>query len=93
MGSNPIRGTTQPQVWKFMTTICNNWIQLIEQYDHLIDYIFVDDKGQDWKFCGIMHGSDDYYYVMKKHGTPNHYFFSCVGDLISGWKFALKGDA
>jgi len=44
--------------------IDNNWLLLLERYESLIGQIYTDIDGNHWEFYGLMHGEDDYYFVM-----------------------------
>jgi len=61
--------------------ICyGNWRKIVADTEHLLDKEFVRDyDGKIYSFTGVMHGSDDFYYVMwSKERTI---FSSCVGSL------------
>lgn len=60
--------------------ICyGNWRQIVKEVDHLIGQDFKDGKGETWKFFGVVHADDDYYYGMHRAGKLN--LLSCVVDL------------
>jgi len=65
----------------------DNWSLLIKEYDHLIGKKFVN-KGEDYTFFGLVHGSDDYYYGMCDNNNQI-LLISCVGDLNT-YGFELK---
>lgn len=56
-----------------------NWRLLVKKYEQLIGSTFVDDLGREYKFFGLIHSNDDYYYGM--HGKSGARFLSCVGDI------------
>ena len=66
--------------------ICEgNWRTIISECEHLIGKEFIDSKGQQYTFFGVVHGEDDYYYGMWRHG--NMRLLSCVGNLdTNGFK-------
>jgi hypothetical protein len=55
----------------------DNWTRLVEKYDSLIDSIYIGDDGLEYVFVGLLHGSDDYYFVMWHDGVVR--FLTCVG--------------
>jgi len=61
--------------------ICRgNWRNIVKESEQLIGRKFRDDKGDEFYFYGLVHGSDDYYYgMLDKDGKPQ--LLSCVGDL------------
>ena len=68
--------------------ICNgNWRQIVNESESQIGKLFTDSKGRRFRFFGIVHGSDDYYYGMysKVEGMR---LLSCVSDL-TGWDFNI----
>jgi hypothetical protein len=71
--------------------ICEgNWRKIVAESEPLFDKEFIDRDGERWKLLGIVHGSDDYYYLMG-HMAPdaNMVLFSCVGNLkIHGFTLA-----
>jgi hypothetical protein len=65
--------------------ICKgNWRSIVAESEPLFDSRFVDEHGKEYRFAGIVHAADDYYYLMQsKEGTR---LLSCVGS-IEGWGF------
>lgn len=64
----------------------DNWVSLLREYGDLIGSKYLDDNGKIWTFSGLLHGKDDYYFVMQ---YPNNVccFISCVGRIeMSGFK-------
>jgi hypothetical protein len=48
----------------------------------------VDTKGKKYHFSGVMHGDDDYYYVLWS--PKKTMFLSCVGS-IEGYGYVREG--
>jgi len=62
--------------------ICKgNWRNIVKESEPFLDRIFVDNNGQRFRFYGIVHGSDDYYYGMYRLADGQSVLLSCVGDL------------
>ncbi len=62
--------------------ICEgNWRSIVNETEHLIDKLFRDNKGDEYRFFGIVHGSDDYYYGMYKGQNRELMLLSCVGSI------------
>lgn len=60
--------------------ICHgNWRNIVKNVDQLIGKHFLDHKGEEFKFFGIVHGDDDFYYGM--HGKSGLALLSCVGSI------------
>ena len=72
--------------------ICKgNWRLIVAECEHLLDRRFVDDRGDEYVFYGIVHGSDDYYYGMT--GPCRNRLLSCVGSLEThGFELIEDGD-
>lgn len=67
--------------------ICKgNWRAIVAGAEPLLDRIYVDERGNRYRFFGIVHASDDYYYGM--HGQGKLRLLSCVGS-IEGHGFVL----
>ncbi len=67
--------------------ICkSSWRNILKKCEHLIDKRFKDDKGNEYIFFGVVHGSDDYYYGMCSMNKTT--LLSCVGS-IEGHGFTL----
>lgn len=58
----------------------DNWSLILEKYDSLIGRSYKDEDEVEYKFFGLVHGGDDYYYGMwnKEHGMR---LLSCVGSI------------
>jgi hypothetical protein len=72
--------------------ICQgNWQRIIKEATPLLDKQFVQNStGDIFTFCGVLHSSDDYYYVMSHRGKFN--FLSCVGTIEhAGFKLLAEG--
>ena len=62
--------------------ICKgNWRSIVNETEHLLDKLFRDSKGDEYRFFGIVHGSDDYYYGMYRKGSGKIMLLSCVGSI------------
>ncbi|MDO8415213.1 MAG: hypothetical protein Q7S87_03255 [Agitococcus sp.] len=63
------------------TCICKgNWQLIIKEAAPLMDNQFVQEStGNIYTFWGVLHGSDDYYYVMSRDGKVQ--LLSCVGSI------------
>ena len=57
----------------------DNWARLIERYEPLIGREYCNDKGEVFKFIGLIHARDDYYYGLTQDGRLGMY--SCVGSI------------
>ena len=53
-----------------------NWANLIKEYDSLIGNTYIND-GKEYIFLGLLHGQDDYYFVMWRERTVR--LLTCVG--------------
>lgn len=70
-----------------------NWDNLIDEYESLMGKKFLDENNVKWTFLGLLHGQDDYYYVIfRNFPTVETKLLSCVGKLedmgyrrVSGW--------
>jgi hypothetical protein len=61
--------------------ICKgNWRLIVEETEKFLDKPFIEERtGNEYTYLGVMHGSDDYYYVMwRKEDTR---LLSCVGSF------------
>ena len=58
----------------------DNWKRIIERSKPYFDSYFEDRDGVRWRFIGVIHASDDYYYAML---SPDGEFWmlSCVGSF------------
>lgn len=61
--------------------ICKgNWQSIIKESEPLLDKIFLDRNGKAFRFIGVMHSEDDYYYcLLSMTGTLTR--ASCVMNL------------
>ena len=74
------RKTGLPKDSQVTECICEgNWRSLIKEYGPLIDRWFVDNRGQKWRFYGLVWGSDDFYYGMWRKDKVT--LLSCVGSI------------
>lgn len=70
-----------------MTYADDNWAKLVEKYEPLIGGIYLDVNEKEWTFIGLLHGQDDFYYVMWQEGVDPPYYggrtrlLTCVGSL------------
>lgn len=70
--------------------ICSgNWRKIIAEAEPLFGRRFDrEDGAKNHRLIGVMHGDDDYYYVMS-YGPGTFLLLSCVGDLEThGYKAA-----
>lgn len=73
------------------TCICKgNWRLLVSEYEDLFNRKYMDSKGKVWKFFGLVHSADDYYYGMSSAGKTQ--LLSCVGH-IEGFGYTLIEDS
>ena len=71
--------------------ICKGtWRKIVAEYEPLIGKTFVDHRGNEFVFFGLVHSDDDYYYGM--HGKAGLQLLSCVGS-IEGHEFTLKAQS
>lgn len=64
--------------------ICEgNWRKIVGEYQHLFDRKYKNEDGKVFIFYGILHGSDDYYYLMWNTEEKNMWLLSCVGHIES----------
>lgn len=68
-------------VREFLGKGFDSWESLLERYEHLIGSEYKDKKGKTWIFEGLLHGDDDYYFVMRLVGSDICRFSSCVGSI------------
>ena len=71
--------------------ICKgNWRELVEEVQPLLDKTFLDNRsGKKYKFFGLVHGSDDYYYGLWDSDSRQILLASCVGSLEVGHGYTL----
>ena len=55
----------------------DNWTSLVEEYDSLIGNKYLDEEGNEHTFIGLLHGQDDFYFVMWRDGAVR--LLTCVG--------------
>lgn len=60
-----------------MTYACDNWNNLVDEYDSQIGKTYLDVYGNEHIFLGLLHGQDDFYYVMWRDGKVT--LLTCVG--------------
>ena len=53
------------------------WTSIVNKYDELIGNKFLDEEGTVHTFIGLLHGQDDYYFVMFRDGKVK--LLTCVG--------------
>lgn len=69
---------------KYNLLMDKNWISLVERYDSLINTKWIDESdGVEYIFDGLLHASDDYYYMMRNIATGKTLWISCCGVLES----------
>lgn len=67
--------------------ICQgNWRAIVKEYEDLIDREFQDNEGNVYRFFGLVHGSDDYYYGLRNETGVK--LVSCVVSLKA--EYSLK---
>lgn len=59
----------------------DTWISLLDKYEHLIGSKYKDKKNKTWIFMGLLHGEDDFYFVLNLVGSDICRLASCVGSL------------
>ena len=70
----------------------DNWERLIEEYEDLIGMVFEDERtGELFRFFGLVHGGDDYYYGMNGIDGARNHLVTCVLSL-EGAGFKLLED-
>lgn len=55
----------------------NKWQSIVNEYEQIKDQVFSKKSGEIGSLIGVMHGEDDYYWVMSFDGKTE--FYSCVG--------------
>lgn len=61
-----------------------NWDILVEEYEKHLDALYEWQRGADgevYRFVGLIHGSDDFYYGMLNLRTGRLAMCSCVGSI------------
>lgn len=63
--------------------ICKgNWRMLVSEYSPMFGRDYKDDRtGEVFRFYGLVHTEDDYYFGMWNHITKKHRLLSCVGNI------------
>jgi hypothetical protein len=70
--------------------ICKgNWRTIIHESEPLFNRVYIDEKGKEFIFSGVMHSDDDYFYVLWS--PKKTMFLSCVGS-IEGFGYTLRTD-
>jgi hypothetical protein len=57
-----------------------NWDLLVKKYEPDLDSLYETSDGKKYRFIGLIHGSDDYYYGMFSEGGK-FLMCSCVGSI------------
>jgi hypothetical protein len=75
--------------------ICKgNWQRIVKKSGPLLDETYKDSLGVEYIFCGVMHGSDDYYYSMWPKAGGHMQLLSCVGSIeMHGYSLVDKSIA
>lgn len=60
-----------------MTYASDNWSRLVDECDSQIGKAYLDVYGNEHIFLGLLHGQDDFYYVMCREGKVA--LLTCVG--------------
>lgn len=69
--------------------ICKgNLRAIVKESEHLLNKRFIDDKGQEFYFFGIVIGDDDYYYGMGGFAGTEYRLVSCVA-FLEKWGYVL----
>jgi len=62
--------------------ICRgNWRAIVAEVEPLIGETFIDERGDEYTFFGVVHGEDDYYYGMWDRVNRTLCLASCVGNF------------
>ena len=62
--------------------ICRgNWRQIVQECEPLLNRKYRTADGKEWRFFGVVHGADDYYYGMCRSGEMQ--LLTCVGSIES----------
>jgi len=62
--------------------ICKgNWRKIVAESEPFLNKNFIDRKGNEFIFFGVVHGNDDYYYGMWPVGDYKPVLLSCVGSI------------
>lgn len=70
----------------------DNWKLLTDEYYELIGRVYREDRsGEDFRFFGLVYGSDDLYYGMHGIDGAGMRLLSCVGN-IEAFGFTLLDD-
>lgn len=57
----------------------HNWFLIEKEIEPLINKMFVDDRGDQWRLVGASTDGEYYYYMMFRNGK--YQWLSCVGSL------------
>ena len=68
----------------------STWDNLVEECEPLLDKIFTDPFGNRYRFFGLVHAEDDYYYGMSSVPGNVVRLLSCVGDLVKSHGYQLE---
>ena len=64
--------------------ICRgNWRQIVKEYEPLINRQYAHASGTVYRFFGLVHGDDDYYYGMIPVGGGRLMLVTCVGEITT----------
>lgn len=55
-----------------------NWSDLVHDWEPLIGRTYIHEDGREFTFIGLLHGQDDFYFVMWREGEPIR-LLTCVG--------------
>ena len=66
-----------------------NWRSLVVECEPLLDQLFHDANGKEYRFFGLVWASEDFYYGLIDIGTKQTILLSCVGD-IEPYGYKLK---
>ena len=74
--------------------ICEgNWRDIVNDTEHLINKLFRDHNGDEYRFFGIVWGSDDFYYGMRNPKNRKMVLLSCVGNIEEGHGYVLQEES
>ena len=68
-------------VRNFLWKDFDSWKSLLDRYKCLIGSQYKDPKNKTWIFVGLLHGEDDYYFVLNLVGSDICRLASCVGSI------------
>ena len=68
------------------------WKDICDEYRQFFGKVFVDTRGNRYRFFGMVDAEDDYYYGMSSIPGNTVHLLSCVGHLgENGHGFQLEG--